>query len=348
MSKKPRRSTPVRMLVDTCVWTDLAKDPTGQSLIRTLAESVRADDITLVVARTTLNELARNRDQLIEEIGRSISSIRGRAVRAPEKPKDPRSRRTANTNLDEIDHRFVNLTEQAAETVEFIEALLAAGELRETTDAIKVRASQRGIEQRAPFHRQRNGTIDAILLETYADLVAQDTAQRFAFVTHNVKDFSLSGDPKAPHPDLADLFANKRSRYFITLGEALRSIRPEQFVDLEIERELKDQPRRRIADVEKAEQEFFEKVWYRRHRLWRERVERGNIHIVEDQTSTVENRRRSIPREIWEAAVRAAEAIETRYGADNLGPWSDFDWGMINGKLSALRWVLGDEWDMLT
>jgi hypothetical protein len=24
-----------------------------------------------------------------------------------------------------------------------------------------------------------------------------------------------------------------------------------------------------------------------------------------------------------------------------------FDWGMMNGKLSALRWVLGDDWDML-
>jgi len=24
-----------------------------------------------------------------------------------------------------------------------------------------------------------------------------------------------------------------------------------------------------------------------------------------------------------------------------------FEWGMINGKLSALRWVMGDEWDML-
>jgi hypothetical protein len=34
-------------------------------------------------------------------------------------------------------------------------------------------------------------------------------------------------------------------------------------------------------------------------------------------------------------------------GSENLGPWSDFEWGIINGKLSALRWVTGDDWDML-
>jgi hypothetical protein len=34
-------------------------------------------------------------------------------------------------------------------------------------------------------------------------------------------------------------------------------------------------------------------------------------------------------------------------GAENLGPYTDFEWGMINGKLSALRWVTGSEWDFL-
>lgn len=38
---------------------------------------------------------------------------------------------------------------------------------------------------------------------------------------------------------------------------------------------------------------------------------------------------------------------EEELGTEELGPWTDFEWGMINGKLSAIRWVLGDEWDML-
>jgi hypothetical protein len=46
-------------------------------------------------------------------------------------------------------------------------------------------------------------------------------------------------------------------------------------------------------------------------------------------------------------ARKSARKVEKRYGLKKLGPWDDFDWGMMNGKLSALRWVLGDDWDML-
>ena len=50
---------------------------------------------------------------------------------------------------------------------------------------------------------------------------------------------------------------------------------------------------------------------------------------------------------VWAGALAAAKKTEDEVGSENLGPWDDFEWGMINGKLSALRWILGDEWDML-
>jgi hypothetical protein len=44
---------------------------------------------------------------------------------------------------------------------------------------------------------------------------------------------------------------------------------------------------------------------------------------------------------------RVAKRTDEELGPDDIGPWDDFEWGMLNGKRLAIRWVLGDEWDML-
>jgi hypothetical protein len=251
------------MLVDSSVWLDLVRDPCAPALVCALEELTRARDLILVVVWTVLDEFMENRTSLIEEGGLSISSMRKRVERGTRKT------RTVTDELNEIHLRLVSLRDQAAEMVARIEALFAASELVEPTEEVKARAADRGIQRRAPFHRPRNSVRDAILIEVYAGMVAlAGRRQRFAFITHNTKDFSHpTVSQKAPHPDLAHLFSKDRSRYFVNLGEALRSIRPDHLAHLVVEQDWLDQPRRKIAEIVSAERELFEKVWYNQHRI---------------------------------------------------------------------------------
>lgn len=89
---------------------------------------------------------------------------------------------------------------------------------------------------------------------------------------------------------------------------------------------------RTLDEVCEAENMFYEKVWLDRHLSLAYRVEQLG---------------EKIDPMIWNDAQKAASKLIEKYGEENVGPYSDFEWGMINGKLSALRWVLGDEWDML-
>jgi hypothetical protein len=340
-----------RILIDTCVWLDLAKDYQQQIILGALEELVRQGEVSLIVPRTVLDEFSRNKARIIEESRRSLSSTLKRVKEAVEKFGDPRRKRLVLRQLNDVDHRLPTLGEAAVETIGRIEKLLAGAPVIELSEAVKLRAAERAIDKRAPFHRQRNGIDDAILIETYAGTVAVRAAAgiRFAFVTHNTKDFSHpSANNKLPHPDIAGCFSRVRSLYFITLGEALRRVQPVRFADLMIEQEWVEEPRR-LTEIVDAIDELVTKVWYNRHQIRRERIESGKIKLVEKETfpTNLLDRTRPIQRDIWEGALKAAAKVEKRFGLENLGPWDDFEWGMLNGKLSALRWVLGDEWDDL-
>src|SRR5205807_2300325 len=88
---------------------------------------------------------------------------------------------------------------------------------------------------------------------------------------------------------------------------------------------------------------LWDQIWYGRHKSLEHRIATGEISLVDEYDP--DNHEPTVTREVWQMAQAAAQRKEEQYGVDDLGPWSDFEWGMLSGKLAALRWALGEDWD---
>jgi len=100
---------------------------------------------------------------------------------------------------------------------------------------------------------------------------------------------------------------------------ALRRIDPKQRLDYMLELSWTDEPRGR-TEISEAAHLLWNQVWYNRHQYFR---------AIEEQEAAKSGREAVIP------GRDAAKRVEEEFGLENLGPWTDVEWGMINGKLSA-------------
>jgi hypothetical protein len=215
--------------------------------------------------------------------------------------------------------------------------LLSNGRRIEPTGAEHARVIRRALDKQAPFHLNKNSVADALLVELYrSEIDKGGTSDRHGFATSNYLDLSApKGDRRQPHPDLAPLFAHAHSYYLYGvdgLNAALVEHFGSEFTELAEETELVHEEPRTLAEILDAEQEYFDKIWYVRKLILDEKIESGDREPLSAEMT---------------AQIRAVmRAIEQRY-AENVGPWDDWGWGFVHGKLSALRWVLGSEWDFL-
>ena len=271
-----------RLLIDTCVWLDIAKDHRLHSLIAVLERLVETNTISLLVPQTVVNEFQRNKTRVTQDSCRSLASVFKRVKAAVKDFGDPVDKDAVLAHLDNVDHQIPLLGESAIQSIGRIEQLMNAALVIEASDSTKLLAAERAIKAKAPFHRNKNGMGDAIIFETYADcLVNRQPNEDYAFITHNTQDFSHpNGDRRLPHPDLEHTFANEYSFYFITLREALSRVDTDLLAEIIDDDEWTQEPRK-YSEILEALDELLDKIWYGRHGARAYAVEAGKIRIVD-------------------------------------------------------------------
>lgn len=338
----------VKLLIDTCVWLDIAKTSKGEEILNLLFEFIDNKEIEILLPEIIISEFDRNKDRVIADAGKSLSSQFKKVKEMVAEHADEDSKQKILTQLNDIDKKIPTLGENAFQTISRIEEIMKVSEIINVTDEIKLSATQRAIDKKAPFHLSKNSIGDSIIIESYNHYKIKNVAQDFSlmFITHNVNDFSLkNGNQKLPHEDLSDIFDTTKSQYFISLPEALYSINPDLVEEIEYENDW-DFEFRTFSEILEFENELEQKIWYNRHKNREYYIETGKIKLIEREEFDIKTSQKTIIKDIWEGALQSAKKVEDKYGKENL-IFTDFEWGMLNGKLSALRWVIGNDWDNL-
>ncbi|WP_205860485.1 restriction endonuclease [Phycicoccus sp. HDW14] len=105
----------------------------------------------------------------------------------------------------------------------------------------------------------------------------------------------------------------------------------EKNLDLAFRHDVGTSTLRRVSEILEAESELMDRLWYGR------------------KPADEEVDKLAWADDIKAGMLAAKRRVEEQYGVEELAKdvESDWAWGYLSGRISALRWVLGDEWHML-
>jgi hypothetical protein len=331
----------IYIFLDTCVFLDISTKKQELVLVAALEEMVDAGIAKLVVTDLVEEEYERNKEDVANRTARRLSQEFKQVKAVVSEFAGENQERTIEV-LNDINARLPLLTAANYTTIHRVEKLIESAKRISISERSKIAAVHRGLEKKAPFHISKNSVADAIIIEQFHEFSQGiESTDSSYFITHNHNDFSAK-DHRKPHADFDGIFGNENIFYFNNLASAINEIDEDILAGIEFEQDYTEETRG-LHEILGVMDELVDKVWYNRHqnRMWQ--IEHGEIEVIPEGTERFGND--VIHEHILEGAIKSAQKVEDRY--EDIGPWSDFEWGMINGKLSALRWVLGDEWDML-
>lgn len=328
------------LFIDTCIWLNLAKSKNQYALVETLEQLVTSGQATVVVPDLVEAEFTRNRDRVLESTRQQVGS-EFQKVKNIVNAYGGKNKSATINELNDIGSRLPILTEVTGYMADRLTTLMKSGWQLSVSEDIKLKAVDRALNKLAPFHKSKNSVADAILIEMFHDFKSKTLNGVFHFITDNHTDFS-SKDRRKPHSDFSSIFSDN-THYHLDIVDAIKIIAPELLEEMEVELSWIQEDTRGLNEILDSIDELTDKIWYNRHMYRAHMIEQGQVELIPQDSD--KHGSSVIHQDIWDGALASAEKMRKKYS--DLGPWDDFEWGMINGKLSALRWLLGDDWDML-
>lgn len=326
------------LLVDTSTWLDLSKRRDGQRWIVALRVFVHQGEVELLVPSFVVDEFERNRARIEASMTVSVAQ-RFRLIRQDLDDYGGTDSEHALKIIEDLARHAPLIGAMATRNFDDVLELLRTGRAVEASKTDFTAVVKRGLAKQAPFHRSRNAVADAVLIELYASSISHVDLSHdpHAFVTSNSEDFSLpGGDKRQPHPHIAATFTSAGSSYALGvdgLNDVLLLHFGSEIEELFAETDFVEEPRR-LEEIVEAEKKLFDRIWYHRSLQHELRLRKAGDQVGVEHVRSV--------------ASQGRKRIEETYTQPGeLGPLTDYELGMLNGKLSALRWVLGSEWDFL-
>ena len=113
----------LQLVIDTCVWLDVAKDYRHQLTLHALEQMTVTGEVHLVVPQQTVDEFARNKERIIRDSGKSLSSTFKRLKEAVHQFGRDEGKSDVLASIDDVDHRITILGEAVNSSIQRIEAL---------------------------------------------------------------------------------------------------------------------------------------------------------------------------------------------------------------------------------
>ncbi|HAW0470576.1 TPA: DUF4935 domain-containing protein, partial [Escherichia coli] len=267
------------IMLDTCVWLDISSKKSELPMLTAIEHLVGDGSIKILLPDLIRAEYERNKDRVIEATRKRLSS-EFRVIKGVIESFGVEGKDTALRTLDDVNHRLPILSEVNQNTVNRVTKLFDMAHEVIISDAAKIRAAERAIAKKAPFHKQKNSVADAMLAETFQEFRLSHISEyeTFRFVTHNVTDFS-GKDHRQPHDDFADIFDGNSSLFFNTTSSAIEDLLDLEEFHYENSFAWEDETRG-LQEIMSAMDELFDKVWYNRHMNMMYHIDNGDIEVV--------------------------------------------------------------------